>query len=564
MTQQHRVWGSPSMLQGVATTLALIVGSSLAKEDNSAEPVLTDFDEWVAPKLGINVTEKESLVEEVWVKDVVWEAMVTTAWMDYITRLNRDKALYGVTLEPLELALLTGQETLALERSILGYQVSMSLRDLQLEGLSGLSLKNLSLSRDRNLTSIFTEAILDAPYLLLTGIYNMEGTAKESLLSYLLPDISSEGDQEFSINITRARIRADLQVELVGGCDETGNVSPVVTKIEFPFSYRDLEFKFDNLGSTVAAAVEGLGGWVIEYQRSLLVNLIREYIGSEVATFVCSSYERVGIDRSIVDTEDWESPIWRDSRFKYLLTLEEKPLIRDRLAESTVSTIFEETIMRHLATRGSQLRTQLDPLPLFPIEFGFKKDVYSADVEACDAYIHNIKTAKFDSMFLARDPSLEYSALRVQFSLPITWVTGFYKLRNAYLFTFIPAGGSGDFNVDLKDVRVSLAVILRHTEELGLQMEHFRVDIGWQTIVFKFDGLWSGLEEIADKVMNQFGLGNVLVAKQKQYIMSEIKTYVRGLAVCMMWSPSQGIDLCMRDFWIGLGWEWPWVYPTCK
>ena len=46
--------------------------------------------------------------------------------------------------------------------------------------------------------------------------------------------------------------------------------------------------------------------------------------------------------------------------------------------------------------------------------------------------------------------------------------------RNAYLFTFIPAGGSGDFNVDLKDVRVSLAVILRNTEELGLQMEHFR------------------------------------------------------------------------------------------
>ena len=57
---------------------------------------------------------------------------------------------------------------------------------------------------------------------------------------------------------------------------------------------------------------------------------VREYIGSEVATFVCSSYERVGIDRSIVDTEDWESPIWRDSRFKYLLNLEEKPLIRDR------------------------------------------------------------------------------------------------------------------------------------------------------------------------------------------------------------------------------------------
>ena len=51
-----------------------------------------------------------------------------------------------------------------------------------------------------------------------------------------------------------------------------------------------------------------------------------------------------------------------------------------RLAESTVSTIFEETIMRHLSTRGSQLRTQLDPLPLFPIEFGFKKDVYRCPI----------------------------------------------------------------------------------------------------------------------------------------------------------------------------------------
>ena len=80
---------SPSWLQVVATTLALILGSSLAEEDDSVEPQMTDFDEWVAPKLGINVTENESLVEEVWVRDVVWEAMVTTAWMDYITRLNR-------------------------------------------------------------------------------------------------------------------------------------------------------------------------------------------------------------------------------------------------------------------------------------------------------------------------------------------------------------------------------------------------------------------------------------------------------------------------------------------
>ena len=77
------------MLQVAVTTLAVILGSSQAEEVDSVEQLLTDFDQWVAPKLGLNVSEKDSLVEEVWVRDVVWEAMVTTAWMDYITRLNR-------------------------------------------------------------------------------------------------------------------------------------------------------------------------------------------------------------------------------------------------------------------------------------------------------------------------------------------------------------------------------------------------------------------------------------------------------------------------------------------
>ena len=80
---------SPSMLQVAVATLAVILGSSQAEEVDSVEQLLTDFDQWVAPKLGRNVTEKESFVEEVWVRDVVWEAMVTTAWVDYITRLNR-------------------------------------------------------------------------------------------------------------------------------------------------------------------------------------------------------------------------------------------------------------------------------------------------------------------------------------------------------------------------------------------------------------------------------------------------------------------------------------------
>ena len=41
------------------------------------------------------------------------------------------------------------------------------------------------------------------------------------------------------------------------------------------------------------------------------------------------------------------------------------------------------------------------------------------------------------------------------------------------MFTFIPAGGSGDFNVDLRDVRVALTVMLKNTTD-GLIMDHFK------------------------------------------------------------------------------------------
>ena len=51
---------------------------------------------------------------------------------------------------------------------------------------------------------------------------------------------------------------------------------------------------------------------------------------------MCSSYERVGLEGSIVDTEDWDSPVWTDSRFKYLLNLEGKPLIRDRKVANVI------------------------------------------------------------------------------------------------------------------------------------------------------------------------------------------------------------------------------------
>ena len=57
-----------------------------------------------------------------------------------------------------------------------------------------------------------------------------------------------------------------------------------------------------------------------------------------------------------------------------------------------------------------------------------KNKIYSTNVEACNVYLHNAKQVTMQSMVLVRNSDLDYSALRVQFSLPIVWTTGFYYL----------------------------------------------------------------------------------------------------------------------------------------
>ena len=54
-------------------------------------------------------------------------------------------------------------------------------------------------------------------------------------------------------------------------------------------------------------------------------------------------------------------------------------------------------------------------------------------------------------------------AARLVFKVPITWMTGYYRLENAKLFHFIPAGGDGNFNIDLKYMTIEVIFTLKST-----------------------------------------------------------------------------------------------------
>ena len=143
-------------------------------------------------------------------------------------------------------------------------------------------------------------------------------------------------------------------------------------------------------------------------------------------------------------------------------------------------------------------------------------------------------------------------AIRLVFKVPITWMTGYYRLENAKLFHFIPAGGDGNFNIDLKYMTIEVILTLKSTntplilsqmnskmnnlekatvDSFGPQynstdaisnikprnvgnetdrendkfacLDVFEVGANWRKASFKFDGLWKGLNHLTDFSLNQ-------------------------------------------------------------
>ena len=129
-------------------------------------------------------------------EDQVWSSMVRLAWLDYIARINRDKAVYGQPLDPLEML----DTRFNLSQSILGYQVEMAMWNISLHGLSQLVLKDLKVLRSPGLQDVQFRMELEISELEVRGLYQMEA------VSWLLADLSSEGQQDLTINIYNATI----------------------------------------------------------------------------------------------------------------------------------------------------------------------------------------------------------------------------------------------------------------------------------------------------------------------------------------------------------------------
>lgn len=167
------------------------------------------------PWLGWNSSSSSSLLLT---EDKVWSSMVRLAWEDFIARINREKAVYGQPLDPLELSDLLDTASFNLSQSILGYDVEMSMRNITLHGLSQLVMTDLKVLRSPGLTDVQFKMELEVSELEVRGLYSMQA------VSWLLAELSSEGQQDLTINIHKARILLQTEVVLGSGCDQHGAV----------------------------------------------------------------------------------------------------------------------------------------------------------------------------------------------------------------------------------------------------------------------------------------------------------------------------------------------------
>ena len=150
-------------------------------------------------------------------EDQVWTSMVRLAWEDYIARINRDKAVYGQPLDPLDMSNML-DTSFNFSQSILGYEVEMSMWNISLHGLSQLVMKDLKVLRSPGLNDVRFQMELEMSELEVRGLYEMEA------LSWLLADLSSEGQQDLTINITSARIKVQTELVLGSACGQDGAV----------------------------------------------------------------------------------------------------------------------------------------------------------------------------------------------------------------------------------------------------------------------------------------------------------------------------------------------------
>eukprot|EP00096_Caligus_rogercresseyi_P005989 TRINITY_DN22105_c0_g1_i1.p1 TRINITY_DN22105_c0_g1~~TRINITY_DN22105_c0_g1_i1.p1 ORF type:complete len:324 (-),score=29.90 TRINITY_DN22105_c0_g1_i1:150-1121(-) len=232
-----------------------------------------------------STTTKEP--EEVRIHDQIFEKLIEQIWIDYQTALNNDKGLYGIQLDPLDVDSKL-PEPIDLATTGAGYTADIQMSGIKAYGISSIRLRDIAVTRNENLTDLDMALTFEFPSaLVLNGTYSLKGSVGWW-------DLNSNGTQNFDIVIVNATLSLRIKMDLLMpdtysfvSCDELYNGNVVITRIQMPLNYEDVDFRFQNLGSFANNVVNGIGVYILKTQEEVIVGEIRKTIKREINSLIC-------------------------------------------------------------------------------------------------------------------------------------------------------------------------------------------------------------------------------------------------------------------------------------
>jgi len=491
--------------------------------------------------------------------------MIRQAWLDIVSSINRDKALYGIKLEPMLVDPLM-KDPIFVNTSLLGYEIEFLMWNVSIDGLSTLKLKELVLERGESLKNLETRAVLDIGNLTVRGRYMYKAIYTGWVWG--MDNMDSDGEQNFQVDMVGAQYKVEIGMDTVDGCNRTSNL--VITKMKLPVVYEAVNFNFENIGSILGGAINIIGDMALQMSEDSIVSEVKKAVQTEISSFICESaqnstkLERIPVEVDPKIDERWHAILENGTRGWGIDTLR-----RDILAEKFVTKIFNEGVAKHFANPNDPIVKMLDPFQMLPVNEDFRQPgLVKGHVVVCDFWLYDLSKLKLIDMQLARNEDMTYSALKVKIGLPTTSIKGKYRLNNVKVMSVIPAAKSeGTMDISLTGVTVDLHVVLRATPlknqgNASIAIELFEVHFDKEDVSFNITGLAKGMNTITNKVSN--ALGNKILNVQKEVLNKEIKNIMYGLADCLMYKPGMGLTKCLDAFWESLGYEVPFTFPSCQ
>jgi len=219
-------------------------------------------------------------------RDMVFERLISQSWEDIQSKINVEKHVKGINLEPLNVDQLAGTVGPLLEVSETAafYSAQLRMWDVKVSGLADIYLSEVLVTRDQTLYDLKMMAQFRFDNLTAQGMYNING----SVGGWFGSTFTSGGDRPFTVDIANATFTPRLEIDTSSAdapCGKNGDVQ--ITDIEFPFSYDDISIMFDNLGYGYNAVINGLSIFILKTQEENLKGKVRSAIKDTVHSIIC-------------------------------------------------------------------------------------------------------------------------------------------------------------------------------------------------------------------------------------------------------------------------------------